>query len=158
MLPRSLAAAGFAVLVAAPALAQDLTGDPAEGEQLFDRQCVTCHVVVNDAGETLAGRNARTGPNLYGVTNVTAGSDEDFRYSNGLEAINEMGVEWTEENFVGYVQDPTGWLRETTDNNRVRGKMTWRVRSEDEAYHLYAYLESLAPAEDGMESDMEESG
>jgi cytochrome c len=158
MFSRQLAAASLAALVAAPAAAQDLTGDAEAGEQLFDRQCVTCHVVVNDAGETLAGRNARTGPNLYAVTNRTAGTVEDFRYSNGLEAANEMGVEWTEENFVGYVQDPTGWLREATDNNRVRGKMTWRVRSEEEAYDLYAYLASLAPAADDMEGDSEESG
>jgi cytochrome c len=139
------ASAALASLLAAPAMGQDLTGDPAAGEQLFERQCVTCHVVVNDEGETIAGRNARTGPNLWDVTNRVAGTVEDFRYSDGFEMLNEMGFEWDEESFVGYVQDPTNWLREATDNNRVRGKMTWRVRSEEEAYDLYAYLHSLSP-------------
>ncbi len=147
------ASSALAILIAAPAIAQDgPSGDAESGAQLFDRQCVTCHVVVNDEGETLAGRNARTGPNLYGVAGRVAGTVEDFRYSNGLQAINEMGLEWTEENFVGYVQDPTPWIRETADSNRLRGSMTWKVRSEKEAHDLYAYLYSLAPPEEGEES------
>ena len=151
------ASATLTCLIAAPVLAQDLQGDPAEGEQLFQRQCITCHVVVNDEGETLAGRNARTGPNLYNVTERPAGtgalaSGRDFRYSRGFEMVAEQGVEWTEENFVAYVQDPTCWLRETTDSNRVRGSMTWQVRSEEEAYHLYAYLKSLAGGEGDADS------
>jgi cytochrome c len=146
------ASVALASLIAAPALAQDPSGDPDTGADLFERQCITCHVVVNDEGETLAGRNARTGPNLYGVAGSVAGTGalaggRDFRYSNGLEALAEMGVEWTEENFVGYVQDPTPWIRETADNNRLRGSMTWKVRSEEEAHDLYAYLYSLAPPE-----------
>ncbi|MEE4120068.1 MAG: c-type cytochrome [Paracoccaceae bacterium] len=141
------ASVALASLIAAPALAQEPTGDADSGAALFERQCITCHVVVNDEGETLAGRNARTGPNLYGIAGRTAGTVDGFRYSNGLEALNEAGLEWTEENFVGYVQDPTPWIRETADNNRLRGSMTWKVRSEEEAHDLYAYLYSLAPPE-----------
>jgi cytochrome c len=138
------ASAALLSLFALPAAAQDLTGDPAAGEEAF-QQCISCHVVVNPEGETLAGRNARTGPNLYGVAGRQVGAVEDFRYGSGIEEAREMGLEWTEENFVGYVQDPNGWLREATDNRRVRGNMSYRVRSEEEAYDLYAYLHSLAP-------------
>ncbi|RDC74091.1 cytochrome C [Rhodovulum sp. 12E13] len=141
------ASLALASLIAAPALAQDPSGDAESGAALFERQCITCHVVVNDEGETLAGRNARTGPNLWEIAGRTAGTVDGFRYSNGLEALNEMGVQWTEENFVGYVQDPTPWIRETADSNRLRGSMTWKVRSEEEAHDLYAYLYSLAPPE-----------
>lgn len=137
----------LASLIAAPAIAQEPAGDAEAGAALFERQCITCHVVVDDDGETLAGRNARTGPNLYAIAERTAGTVDGFRYSNGIEALNEMGLEWTEENFVGYVQDPTPWIRETADSNRLRGSMTWKVRSEEEAQDLYAYLYSLAPPE-----------
>lgn len=75
-----LLAAAFS-LAAAPVLAQDTmidltaTGDAAAGESAF-RQCATCHVVTDPAGNTLAGRAARTGPNLYGVAGRVAGSIE----------------------------------------------------------------------------------
>ena len=56
-----------ATMLAAPAFADGhASGDVAAGEKAF-RQCVSCHVVVNDAGETLAGKKAKTGPNLYGI-------------------------------------------------------------------------------------------
>lgn len=121
------------------------SGDPAAGEAVFN-QCQTCHVVVNEAGETLAGRNARTGPNLYGIAGRVAGAIEDFRYSDSIAEAGEAGLVWDEESFVSYVQDPTGFLREYLDDNRARGQMAFRVRSEDDAKNLYAYLASLAPA------------
>lgn len=133
-------------MMTAPALAQEATGDAAAGEEAFG-QCATCHVVVDDAGETLAGRNARTGPNLYGVAGRQAGIVEDFRYGDDMVKAGEAGLSWTEEDFVAYVQDPTGYLREVLDDRRARGKMAYKVRDEAEAVNLYAYLESLgAPA------------
>jgi cytochrome c len=132
-----------ATLLASPVLADGhVTGDAAAGEAAF-RQCISCHVVVNAAGETLAGRNARTGPNLWGVAGRAVGSVEDFRYGNGLTALNEAGTVWDEANFVGYVQDPTGWIREVSGDNSLRGAMSFRVRSEEDALNLYAYLASL---------------
>lgn len=133
-------------LMAAPAFAQDATGDAAAGEAAFS-QCQTCHVVVDGEGETLAGRNARTGPNLYAIAGRQAGTVEDFRYSPSMVEAGEAGLAWDEESFVAYVQDPTGFLRETLDDRRARGKMAFQVRSEDDAVNLYAYLASLAPAE-----------
>jgi cytochrome c len=75
------------------------------------------------------------------------GSVEDFRYSDGLIELGEAGTPWTEEAFVGYVQDPTGWLRETLDDRRARGKMAYQVREEAQAYDLYAYLATFAAEE-----------
>lgn len=138
---------GAGCLLAAPALAQ-MEGDVAEGEKAF-RQCQTCHVVVNDAGETLAGRNAKTGPNLYGVIGRPAASEEDFNYGDSLKAAGEKGLVWDEEHFVEYVQDPTAFLREYLDDQGARSKMTFRVRSEDDAKNLAAYLSSLAPDSSG---------
>lgn len=144
-------AAALAVL-AAPAFAQDLTptsGDAAAGEEQFNRQCVACHVVADESGEVLAGRNAQTGPNQYGLIGRAIGSDEDFNYSDGLVALGEAGEVWNEENFVGYVQDPTGWIREKLEDRRARGRMAYQVRAEEDAYDLYAYLATFSDLEGG---------
>ena len=134
--------AAAAALLAAPAFADGhaATGDAAAGEEQFNRQCVACHVVVDADGEVLAGRNARTGPNLYAVAGRQLGVVEDFRYGDSIVELGETGQVWTEEAFVGYVQDPTGWLREALDNNRARGKMAYRVRDAGEATDIFAYL------------------
>ncbi|MGR3541853.1 MAG: c-type cytochrome [Hasllibacter sp.] len=133
-------------LTAAPAFAEaHLTGDAEAGESVFS-QCQSCHVVQNDEGEVLAGRNAQTGPNLYGVALRQAGSLESYdRYSDSMVEAGEQGMVWDEANFVPYVQDPTGHLREVLDSRRVRGAMSYRLRSEEDAYDVYAYLVSLGP-------------
>jgi len=138
--------AAAAALLATPVFADGhaATGDAAAGEEQFNRQCVACHVVADADGNVLAGRNARTGPNLYGVAGRTLGAVEGFRYGDGIVELGEMGTVWTEETFVGYVQDPTPWLREALDNNRVRGKMAYKVRDEAEAVDIYAYLATFA--------------
>ncbi|MBL4813469.1 MAG: cytochrome C [Rhodobacteraceae bacterium] len=123
-------------------------GDAEAGARLFDRQCQSCHVVVNDDGERLAGRTARTGPNLFAVAGRVPGSVDGFRYGAAIIALGETGLVWTEADFVAYTQNPTGWLRETLDDSRARGKMSFRVRSEQDALDIYAFIYGLAaPAE-----------
>jgi cytochrome c len=142
---KTVAIAGAIAFAALPAFAEGhASGDAAAGEEAFG-QCVSCHVVVSPEGETLAGRNAKTGPNLYGVMGRQAGSAEDFRYGDGIIAAGAggdgfEGLMWDEASFVAYVQDPTGFLREYTNDRRARGKMSYRVRSEDDAKNLWAYL------------------
>ncbi|WP_019954346.1 c-type cytochrome [Yoonia vestfoldensis] len=147
-------AAAFAVL-AAPAFAQDLTptlGDVARGEEQFNRQCVACHIVADADGNVLAGRNSRTGPNQYGLIGRLIGTDPEFgNYSDGLVALGEAGEIWNEENFVGYVQDPTGWIREKLEDRRARGRMAYQVRAEEDAYDLYAYLATFSDLEASAE-------
>ena len=141
---RLSAFAAILAVVGAPAFADGhASGDPAAGSAAFNRQCVSCHVVVNDAGQTLAGRNARTGPNLFNMDTRGIGSEADFRYSDAILELGAAGEMWTEENFVAYVQDPTAWLRDVLDDRRARGKMAYRVRSADDAADIYAYLATL---------------
>ncbi len=138
--------AAVIAFAASPAFADghaSTQGDAAAGEEQFNRQCVACHVVANADGEVLAGRNAKVGPNLYGVAGRTIGSVDGFRYGKDIVELGEGGAVWTEESFVGYVQDPTGWLREALDNRRARGKMAYQVREEGQAFDLYAYLASV---------------
>lgn len=142
---RTLTLIAAASLLSVPAFAAEhASGDADAGEGVF-RQCQACHVVQNDEGETLAGRNARTGPNLYGLPGREAGST-DFRYGDGMKEAGEKGLVWDEENFVQYVQDPTGFLREFTGDDRARGKMAFKLRNEDDAVNVWAYIASLSPA------------
>lgn len=120
------------------------TGDAAAGEALFN-QCQSCHVVRDEAGQVLAGRNSRTGPNLHGVVGRIAGTYPEFRYGDGIVAAGEMGLIWDEDHFVAYVQDPTAFLREYTGNNRARGNMSFRLRNEQNARDLYAFLATFSP-------------
>lgn len=143
----TMIATGLALL-AAPGLAQDANGDAAAGEAVF-KQCATCHVVVNDAGETLAGRNGKVGPNLYGVAGRTAGTVEGFNYGDAIVKAGEQGLEWTEDNFVAYVQNPSGFLQEYLADKTARTKMVYHVRSEEDAANVYAYLASLASGSGG---------
>jgi cytochrome c len=140
---RLMTIAAAAALLPAAAFAQ---GDAEKGKALFNK-CQTCHVVVNPAGETLAGRNAKTGPNLYNVVGKAAGAVEGFKYGTGLVKGKEMGLVWDEANFVAYLNNPNGFLREFTGDKGVRGNMSFQVKKEDEAKDLYAFLTSLNPAE-----------
>jgi len=139
----------FSILAAAtmatPVLADDhASGDAEAGEKTF-RQCKACHMIADDDGNNIV-RGGRVGPNLYGVVGRAAGSVEDFRYSGLLETAGEQGLEWDEESFVGYVQDPTGWLQDYTGEDG-RGKMSYQVRKEEDAVNVWAYLASVGPDE-----------
>ena len=133
-----------ATTLALPAFADGhaASGDVAAGEKAF-RQCISCHVVQNEAGDTLAGKNAKTGPNLYGIVGGKFGQKDGFRYSDINQIAADSDTVITEEVFVTYVQDPTAYLREIT-GDKGRSKMTYKVRKEEDAINLYAYLASLS--------------
>jgi cytochrome c len=147
----------MALLGPGATFAQDaMVGDAAAGEEHFSRQCVACHVVRDEAGEVLAGRNARTGPNLYGVAGNRPAHDPEFDYSDLMIAYSEMDVVWEEGNFVAYVQDPTGFLREATGEDG-RSKMAFQVRDEQQAHDLWAFLATFALA-DAVSGEAEGAG
>lgn len=153
------AAASLASLLAVPALAQSdegegtageavagmpaPTGDAAAGEDIFNKRCVTCHMVVNASGEKLAGKAARTGPNLFNVAGHPAGKAEGFRYGPGIEEAAGQGLVWTEENFVKYVQDPRAFLQDFTGDSAARSKMSFKLKGDEDSANVYAYLASL---------------
>jgi cytochrome c len=133
-------------LAGAPALAQDApTGDAEAGAKVFAK-CQTCHVVVNEAGETLAGKGAKTGPNLYGIAGRTAGTYPEFKYGESIVALGASGFAWNEADFVAYVADPAKFLKEKTGDTKAKTKMSFKLPKEDEARNVWAYLVSLAPA------------
>ena len=152
----SMSSIAAIALLSGPAFAEshEMAGDAEAGERVFN-QCQACHVVVDDEGNTLAGRAGRTGPNLYNVAGRTAGTIEGFRYSSSMTEAGEAGLVWEAETFVAYVQDPTPFLREYLDDSGARGAMTFKVRKEEDAANVFAYLKSLVPE---GEAEGEDSG
>ncbi|MFN3938317.1 MAG: c-type cytochrome [Gemmobacter sp.] len=146
----SPAIAAILSVLASPGLA----GDPEKGATAFN-QCQTCHVVIDADGNTIAGRNARTGPNLYAVIGRQAGTVEGFRYGASLVQAGEKGLVWDEEQLAEYLQDPQGFLRAYLGDNRARSQMSHRVRNADQASDIAAFLASVSPQGDDEEDEEE---
>lgn len=139
-----LALAG--AMLAAPALAQEATGDAEAGAKVFNK-CQTCHSVVNPAGEVVGGKGAKAGPNLYGIAGRKAGSYPEFKYGASLVALGETGFVWDEASFAEYVSDPSKFLKTKLDDKAAKGNMAFKLPKAEDAQNVWAYLVSLAPAE-----------
>lgn len=129
------------------------SGDAEAGEKVF-RKCKSCHMIQDDEGNDIQ-KGGRTGPNLYGIYNRVAGSVEDYRYGDSLVETGEAGLAWNEEDFAGYVADPKKFLASYLDTNRAKSKMSYRLRDEEDAKDVWAYLVSVGP--EVTEADMEEA-
>ena len=133
-------------LLAAPAFAQDApTGDAAAGEKVFAK-CQTCHVVANEAGEVLAGKGSKTGPNLYGMPGRVAGTYPEFKYGESIVALGATGFAWNEADFLVYVKDPAKFLQEKLGDKKAKSKMSFKLPKEEDAKNVFAYISSLSPA------------
>lgn len=145
--------ATVSILLAAPVAAQQSGGDAEAGATLFQRNCIACHVVRNDAGEVLAGHNAKVGPNLFGVVGARPGTQEGYAYSDALRSYGESGATWDADSLVAYVQDPTAHLRAALNDPKARSKMAFRVGKEEDARAVVAFLAQVSgdstAAEDG---------
>jgi cytochrome c len=141
----TITALTFASLAfAAPAFAQ-VVGDAAAGEKVFNK-CQTCHVIADAEGNVLGGRNAKTGPNLYGIPGRVAGTYEGFKgYGDDLVKLGESGFVWDEASFVQYAADPAKFLKANVDS-KAKSKMAFKLTKEQEAHDVYAYIVSLSPA------------
>jgi cytochrome c len=127
--------------LAAPTLAQDIEA----GKKVF-MQCQTCHVIQNDAGEVLAGKNAKTGPDLWGMPGRVAGTYEGFKYGESLVALGATGFVWDEASFVEYVQDPAKFLKAKLGDDKAKSKMAFKLKKPEDAANVWAFIVSLSPA------------
>lgn len=133
-------------LIALPALAQDApTGNAEAGAKVFNK-CQTCHVIANEAGEVLAGKNAKTGPNLFGLPGRAAGTYPEFKYGDSIVALGASGFAWNEADFVTYLADPGKFLKDKTGDSKAKTKMSFKLGNEQEAKDVYAFIASLSPA------------
>ena len=143
----TLTALAFASL-AVPAFAQDIEA----GKKTFN-QCQTCHVVANEAGEVLAGRNAKTGPNLYGIVGRTAGTYPDFAYGDSIVALGASGFAWTAEDLNAYLVDPAKFLKEKSGDDKARSKMVFKLGNEKERADVVAFLATFGAAPAAAEDE-----
>lgn len=137
----TLALLAVLATVAAPAFA---AGDAAKGEATF-KQCQTCHAVINDAGEVLAGKG-KLGPNLFGVFGRQVGSYPDFKYGKSIVAAGATGMKWDEVSFTAYVQNPTDFWKTTLNDKTAKSNMMFKVKDAAAAADVYAYLSQFSPA------------
>jgi cytochrome c len=118
---RLVVAAG--ALLALPTLA--LAQDAEAGKKVFQK-CAPCHSVGPGAAN-------KVGPNLSGLVDRKAGTEEGFSYS---DAMKNSGITWDEATFKEYITDP---------KKKVPGnKMLFPgVKDELERDDLFAYLASF---------------
>ncbi|MEO1138392.1 MAG: cytochrome c family protein [Pseudomonadota bacterium] len=104
----------------------EITGDAEKGEKVF-RKCKACHEVGDGAA-------SKAGPALNGVLGRTAGSVEDFKYSNALtEKATADELVWTPETLAEFLTKPKDYIKGT--------KMAFAgLRKEDDRANVIAYL------------------
>lgn len=151
----SIAALGLALL-AVPAFADShATGDAEAGEKVF-KKCKSCHMVENADGDKIV-KGGKTGPNLYGVYQRTAGTSEGFKYGDSIVAAGEAGLEWNEDDFIAYSADPKGFLVEYLDDSGAKSKMSFKLKDAEDAANLWAYLVSVGPEPESGDDAGEET-
>lgn len=143
------ALAVLSTVIAAPAFA---AGDAEAGAKVFNK-CQTCHVVANEAGEVLAGRNAKTGPNLYGVVGRAAGTYPEFKYGESIVALGASGYTWTEADLAVYLADPAAFLKDKLGDDKAKSKMVFKLTNETEAANVAAFLASFSAAPAAAEGE-----
>ena len=112
------------LLFATPAAAQ--TGNAENGEKVFKRYCMTCHI-------TTAKGPSRQGPTLFGLIGRHSGKVEGFRYS---EANKKANIVWDAAILEKYLAEPRVVIPGTS--------MAFAgVRKADERADLIAYLATL---------------
>lgn len=131
-------AAAMLALTVTAAQAQEttfeITGDAAKGEKVF-KKCKACHAVGPDA-------QAKTGPVLNGILGRTAGTAEEFGYSDVMVQAGADGLVWTPETLAGFLEKPKGYVEGT--------KMSFAgLRKEADRNDIIAYLASFTAEEEG---------
>jgi cytochrome c len=142
----------LAVLTAFAAAPAFAAGDAEAGAKVFNK-CQTCHVVANEAGETLAGKNAKTGPNLYGIVGRAAGTYPEFKYGESIVALGASGFVWTEADIVTYVADPAAFLKDKSGDSKAKSKMMFKLKNETEAADVAAFLATFSAAPAAAEGE-----
>lgn len=127
MFNKMLGTAALMVLTAGVASAQE--GDAEAGEKVF-RKCMACHAV----GE---GAENKVGPQLNNLIGRTAGSLEDFNYSDAMVAKGEEGLVWDAETIAAFMEKPRDYVEGT--------KMSFAgLRKEEERTNVVAYLATFS--------------
>lgn len=131
-------------LAAGPLLADGhATGDAEAGEKVF-KKCKACHSVIA-ADDNVIVKGGKNGPNLYGVYTRQAGTVEGFKYGKSIVEAGENGLAWNEADFVTYTADPRKFLRTYLDDKKAKSKMSFKLKKEQDAKDVWAFLVSVGP-------------
>lgn len=130
------ATVSFLILAAAGSVHAEGAGDPDQGKELF-RNCLGCHQLTSPEGDAIR-KGGRAGPNLYGIVGQpAAATDENYRFSAGLKALNESGLTWDEASLTAFITNPNVYLKETLGAGH-RSKMPFALPKG--AADIAAYL------------------
>lgn len=132
MTKNALFAFGTAVALFAGSSSAMAAGDPAAGEQVFKKNCTSCH-------STEAGKHM-TGPSLHGVYGRKAGASDFPRY----KGVKDADFVWDDEKLNEYLQDPKAFVTKNTKNTTTA--MTFKMpgdAKEKDREDVIAYLKTL---------------
>lgn len=117
-----------------------------DGMKLY-RQCATCHQIGD-------GAKHRVGPHLDQLFGRTAGSLDDFKYSDSMRAAGKAGLVWDAKTLDQYLEKPRDFIK----GNR----MSFRGMSDaGDRQALITWLENASkemPAVDPVAEDVSISG
>ena len=108
--------------------------DAAKGKKNFKR-CAACH--------TLNEGKKKVGPSLHNIFGRKAGLSPKFKYSKGMKKAADMGLIWTRENLMEYLEDPRKFLRKFTKDKKAKNKMLQKFKKKKFREDVIDYLESL---------------
>lgn len=74
-------------------------GDPAQGAELYQYECASCHQIGDDAEH-------RVGPHLNRIFDRRAGSYAEFHYSEALARQGRDGLHWDFARLDAYIENP----------------------------------------------------
>lgn len=129
---RVLTLAGALALVAGVTAADP--AQAADGETVF-KKCTSCHNLSEDMDH-----GKKLGPNLWGVVGSKPASKEGYSYSESYEKLAAKGETWTKENLMGYIENPKKFLSAKLGEKRVKSKMTFFLKDEEERSAVIDYL------------------
>jgi cytochrome c len=98
-------------------------GDPARGQELFQKRCTSCHNLDKE----------KEGPRLRGVFGRKSGSIASFTYSEALKAANKT---WDADALDKWLTDTDKFI---PDND-----MNLSFKKADERADIIAYLKQLS--------------
>ena len=101
--------------------------DPVAAEAQFTKSCGTCHTAE-------PGGKHRQGPNLNGVYGRSAGTVDDFKYSDVLAA---SGWIWDDATLAPWI--------ENSQKAHPGTNMNYRQRKAEKRALILAYLKTLTP-------------
>ncbi|MEM7464075.1 MAG: cytochrome c family protein [Pseudomonadota bacterium] len=129
----AIAAIVFGLVLTMPAYAQDADA----GKKVF-KKCASCHKV----GE---GAKNGVGPMLNGMFGRVAGTVDGFKYGKSIMEAGEAGLVWDDEQVALYITDPKGYMKDYLQADRVKVKMTYKLKKEQERLDVIAYLKQYSP-------------